>query len=94
MKYEMPTVTRDLLVENQLGLHLRAAAKIVHLTNQFKSSVTIHADGVSINAKSIMNIAMLAAGKGTQVQVELIGGDAEEAAEALERLFRERFGED
>ena len=90
----MAQIARELRVENRLGLHLRAAAKVVHVTNQFKSQVLIHSDGVVVNAKSIMNIAMLAAGKGTTVRVEVNGDDADDAIAAIETLFADRFGED
>lgn len=90
----MSTVTRELLVANRLGLHLRAAAKVVQLTSKFESTIFLQSESVRINAKSIMNIAMLAASVGSTVLLEAEGSDAKEAADALEKLFKNKFGEE
>lgn len=90
----MPKVTREIEVRNKLGLHLRAAASIVNLTNKFRSSIFLVYNGVRVNAKSIMNIAMLAAGIGTTLTAEADGDDAEEAVDALAVLFADKFGEE
>ena len=90
----MPDVTRELLVTNRLGLHLRAAARIVHVTNQFKSQVLIHSNGVVVNAKSIMGILILAAACGSEVIVKAKGPDAKEALDSIEDLIERRFDEE
>ena len=86
-------VTREVLVENELGIHLRAASEIVKVTARFKSRIHIVNDGLRVNAQSIMNIAMLVAGPGTILTIEARGKDAEAAAEALAQVFRDKFGE-
>jgi phosphocarrier protein HPr len=84
---------RDLLIENKLGLHARAAAQIVKTASVFGSKIVLSKDGVEVDGKSIMGIMMLAAAKGTTVLVHIEGDDEERAMDALERLFRDRFGE-
>ena len=84
---------KDLLIENKLGLHARAAAQIVKTTNGFSSRVMLTKDGVEVDGKSIMGIMMLAAAKGSTVQVQAEGADEEQAIDRLEQLFREKFGE-
>ncbi|MCK9172244.1 HPr family phosphocarrier protein [Desulfuromonas thiophila] len=79
---------------NRLGLHARAAAQFVQLASQFKAEVFVQKDDFEVNGKSIMGILMLAAPKGTRIQVRTEGPQADEALAALETLIRERFGED
>ena len=90
----MARIVRQFQVTNRLGLHLRAAAKIVQASNGFRASITMTNDGKPANAKSIMSIATLAAGQGRWVTVEVDGDDAEQAVAALEALFAGKFGED
>jgi phosphocarrier protein len=87
----MPEI--DIAVSNKLGLHARAAAKLTKLAGQFDSDIFIARDARRVNAKSIMGVMMLAAGKGTVVQVHAEGGDAEVALEAIKELFDDKFGE-
>lgn len=84
---------RTLEVQNALGLHARAASKLVQCTNKFKSEVTLEKDGTVVNGKSIMGVLMLAAGQGSQVTVRAEGGDSTEAMQAVEDLFRIGFHE-
>ena len=79
---------------NKLGMHARASAKFVTLAAQFKSDVTLGRNGQHANGKSIMGIMMLAAGKGSQVDLTVNGDDEHQAMEALCALIESRFGED
>ena len=81
-------------VVNRKGLHARASAKFVTLASQFKSDVTLGRNGQHANGKSIMGIMMLAAGKGTQVELMVDGDDEDQALAALIELIASRFGED
>ncbi|MGE5094100.1 MAG: HPr family phosphocarrier protein [Betaproteobacteria bacterium] len=85
--------SRTVKVVNKLGLHARASAKLTQLASSFKSAVWIARNGRRVNAKSIMGVMMLAAGLGSTVELETEGPDENEALDALERLFIERFGE-
>lgn len=87
------TETKELLIKNRLGLHARAAAMLVKLTNGFQSEVFIEKDGQRVNGKSIMGVMMLAAGKGATINVEVSGPDALPLLEELEQLVDNRFGE-
>jgi len=84
---------KDLLIENKLGLHARAAAQIVKTTSAYASKITLFKDGLEVDGKSIMGIMMLAAAKGSTVMVQTHGDDEELALSGLEQLFREKFGE-
>lgn len=86
--------TESLTIVNKLGLHARASAKFVTLAAQFKSDVTLARNGQQANGKSIMGIMMLAAGKGTQVELAVDGEDEDAALTALRDLVANRFGED
>nr|WP_206212274.1 HPr family phosphocarrier protein [Wenzhouxiangella sp. XN79A] len=79
---------------NRLGLHARAASRLVRTAAGFESAVWLERDGRRVNAKSIMGVLMLAAPLGSELTLECDGPDAEEAAEAIEALVRDRFGED
>lgn len=87
-------IERQLLVANRLGLHARATAKLVQLLSVYRCSATLSARGRDVNAKSIMGVMLLAAGKGTPVLLRVDGEDEEEAAEAVAGLFERRFDED
>lgn len=78
---------------NALGLHARAAAKLVQVANRFKSEVWLTCEGQKANAKSIMGVLMLAAGIGSQVQVTCKGDDAPACLQAIQALIADRFGE-
>ncbi|HNJ77452.1 MAG: HPr family phosphocarrier protein [Rhodocyclaceae bacterium] len=80
-------------IVNKLGLHARASAKLTQLAGSFKCEVWMEKGPRRINAKSIMGVMMLAAGKGSQVVVETDGGDEQEAMSALLALIADKFGE-
>ena len=84
---------RTLRIVNKLGLHARAAAKLIDLASGFESRIRILRDGREADAKSIMRVMMLAASKGTSIEVVAQGADAAEAVDAIERLVAGRFDE-
>ena len=86
-------VRRTMTVINKLGLHARAAAKLVELASGFESRIRIWRDGREADAKSIMKVMMLAASKGQRLEVVAQGDDAAQAVEAIERLVARRFDE-
>ncbi len=86
-------VRRDLTIINKLGLHARAAAKLVTLAAGFEADVRLRRDDREVDAKSIMGVMMLAAGKGTRLEVIASGPDAQVAVERLQQLVMDRFGE-
>jgi phosphocarrier protein HPr len=81
-------------IVNKLGLHARAAAKLTEVAGGFAADVWLSRNGRRVNAKSIMGVMMLAAGKGSRVLIEADGEDADAAVSALTRLIAERFGEE
>jgi phosphocarrier protein HPr len=83
------------IVENTLGLHARAAAKLVQLTSRFSSEIHLAREGFAqrIDCKSILGILMLAASKGTRLVISISGADEEEAGDAIRHLFATKFGE-
>ena len=81
-------------IVNKLGLHARAAAKLTEVAGAFAAEVWLSRNGRRVNAKSIMGVMMLAAGKGSRVLIEAEGEDADGAIAALTRLIAGRFGED
>lgn len=87
-------IEKQLEVVNKLGLHARAAAKLVNTASSFASDVWIEFNGQSVNAKSIMGLMMLAAAQGSTVDVRIEGEDAADADQAITELFADRFGED
>ncbi len=87
-------IERELLIENRLGLHARATAKLVQLLSGFQCDATLGAKGRQVNAKSIMGVMMLAAGQGTPVQLRVDGVDEAAAADAASALFARLFDED
>ncbi len=87
-------IEREVEIVNRLGLHARAAAKLVHVAGSFRSDVTLVQDGEEVDAKSILGILLLAAGKGTRIVVRCDGPDESEAAAAIEDLVADRFGEE
>jgi phosphocarrier protein len=80
-------------IVNKLGLHARASAKLTQTASAFASDIWLTRNGRRVNAKSIMGVMMLAAGKGARLTIEAEGEDAEAALAALARLVAERFGE-
>jgi len=83
----------EVTIVNKLGLHARASAKLTQMASGFASEVWLSRNGRRVNAKSIMGVMMLAAGKGASIVVEAEGADAEAALGALRRLIADRFGE-
>lgn len=81
-------------IKNKLGLHARAANLIVQVANRYKAQVTVEKDGMVANAKSIMSLLMLAAGKGSKILIRASGEDAREAVEEIAKLVEGRFGEE
>jgi phosphocarrier protein len=84
---------REIEIINKLGLHARAAANLTQLAARFASDVDVMRNGRKVNAKSIMGVMMLAAGKGSKITLEVAGPDEEQAMEALCALINDRFGE-
>jgi phosphocarrier protein len=84
---------REVEIVNKLGLHARAAAKLTQTAARFGCDVTIERNGRKVNAKSIMGVMMLAAGKGSKVQLTTDGADEGEAMDALAALIANYFGE-
>ena len=84
---------RDLPVVNKLGLHARAAVKLVQLLGSFQSNATLSGRGREVNAKSIMGVMLLAAAQGTTVRLRVEGPDEAEAADAAAALFARCFDE-
>ena len=85
---------KELKVANRLGLHARAAAKLVQLLSAFRSQATLTGRGREVNAKSIMGVLLLAAAPGATLLLRVEGEDEDEAAEACAALFDRRFDED
>ena len=81
-------------IVNELGLHARAAAKLVRIAGAFRSRVEVGKDGQSADAKSIMGVLLLCGEKGAQVTVRAWGADAPEAVGAIGTLIADRFGEE
>ena len=86
-------IRRTLTIVNKLGLHARAAAKLVELASRFGAGISIRREAREADAKSIMRVMMLAASKGTSIEVVARGDDAAEAVDAIERLVAGRFEE-
>lgn len=88
------TLTRHLKIVNEKGLHARAAAKLVEVAEGFDATAEVSQNGQSTGADSIMGLLMLAAAKGTTIDVQISGPDAEAMADAVEALVADKFGED
>ena len=84
---------RTLTIVNKLGLHARAAAKLVTLAAKFKSDIRAIKDGREVSGKSIMGVMMLAAAKGSRITFRAEGPDAEKALDAIEALIARKFDE-
>ena len=87
----MPRAEAEIV--NKLGLHARASAKLTQAATAFSSEVWLERSGRRVNAKSIMGVMMLAAGKGTSIIVDTEGADADAALQAILKLIADRFGE-
>ncbi|HYA47460.1 MAG TPA: HPr family phosphocarrier protein [Burkholderiales bacterium] len=87
----MPQIEAEIV--NKLGLHARASAKLTQVASGFAAEVWLSRNGRRVNAKSIMGVMMLAAGKGSRITLEAQGEDADAALAALAQLIAGRFGE-
>ena len=86
-------IRQELHIQNKLGLHARAAAKLVHVANRFKSTVKLRRDHQEVNGKSILGLLLLAAGPGTTLTLTCDGDDEQQAASAIAKLIDDRFDE-
>jgi phosphocarrier protein len=86
-------IKRRITISNKLGLHARASAKLTKLAASFRSEVFMSRNGRRVNAKSIMGVMMLAAGLGSEIEIETVGEDQERAMDALAGLIEDKFGE-
>ena len=84
---------RDITIINKLGLHARASAKLTQLASKFDSHIKMSRNGRQVDAKSIMGVMMLAAGKGATLLLEADGADEKECVDALTELINNKFGE-
>jgi phosphocarrier protein len=84
---------RPVTIVNKLGLHARAAAKLVTTASSFSSNIDLEKNGQRVNGKSIMGVMMLAASRGTELILYASGEDEAAAADSLEQLIADRFGE-
>ena len=85
---------REVTIVNKLGLHARAAARLVQTASAYGSEVLVSRNGQEVNGKSIMGVMMLAASKGSQITLKVDGEDEAQAMQALVELIEDRFGED
>jgi phosphocarrier protein len=88
------TASRRVEIVNERGLHARASAKFVKLASEFDAEVRVSRDGSTVDARSIMGLMMLAAGVGSEVEIEAEGPQADQAVEALTNLIANRFDEE
>lgn len=86
-------IRQSITIINKLGLHARAASKLVNCASQFESEVSIERSGNRVNAKSIMGVMMLAAAKGSTIAIEIDGEREQEAMDAIVALISDYFGE-
>lgn len=85
--------SKDIPIINKLGLHARAAAKLVHMAARFSSDIKLRKGTEEVDAKSILGILLLAAAKGTMITITATGSDEQEALDSIERLILGRFDE-
>ncbi len=86
--------TKSFTIKNTLGLHARAAASFVKVANRFQAEILVQKEGTEVNGKSIMGVLMLAASKGSNIEVTADGHDSVDAIEALGNLIEDKFGEE
>lgn len=86
-------IEKQLTIINKLGLHARATAKLIGVTNNFSATIELEKDGKAVNGKSIMSVMMLAATQGTDIIVRTDGEDESQAMESIEAIINDRFGE-
>jgi phosphocarrier protein HPr len=86
-------IERELVIQNRLGLHARAAARFVHLASRFRARIQLVKDGLQVDGKSILGLLTLAGCQGSSLQLRVEGEDEEDAARELAALVEGRFGE-
>ena len=86
-------IKSTITISNRLGLHARASAKLTKLAGSFKSEVHLSRNGRRVNAKSIMGVMMLAAGLGTEIEIETDGPDEQAAMDGIRNMITDKFGE-
>jgi len=87
-------IIKSFEIRNKLGLHARAAAKLVNVSNAYKADIFFERDGMEVNGKSLLSILNLACPKGSILSIKVEGLDAELAMEELRKLIEDKFGED
>ena len=87
------TITKNVYIRNELGLHARPAAFLAQEAAKFEARVTLAGDGMVVDAKSVLDLLSLAAGQGKTILLQAEGHDAEQAVLHLEQLFKDGFGE-
>ena len=87
-------ITKELTIQNRLGLHARPSAMFVKVCSRFKCDIWVEKDGEQVNGKSIMGLMMLAAGLGSKLRVTCDGPDAEKALHEIEAVIQRKFDED
>jgi len=87
-------IKREITIINELGIHARPAGMIANVSSRFVCDITLVKDGMEVNAKSIMGIMTLAAGRGSVIEVTARGKDETDAVKAIEELFARKFDED
>lgn len=93
LEQKISMLKQDVLIINKLGLHARASAKLTQLASQYPCEVWLSRNGKRINAKSIMGVMMLAAGKGSTINIETDGDREQEAMGSIVALINNYFGE-
>lgn len=93
MPADHDNVSQLFKIENELGLHARAAAQFVKIANRYQSEILVTKNKKEVNGKSIMGILMLAAAKGSNIEVSAKGTDAADAINELGQLIKNKFGE-
>jgi phosphocarrier protein HPr len=89
----LSVLKQEIEIINKLGLHARASAKLTQTAGQFQSDIFVSKAGKRVNAKSIMGVMMLAAGKGSKLELEASGADESDAMGAVVALINDKFGE-
>jgi len=84
---------KKIRITNELGIHARAAARIVELSGHYKSSLFLKKDDQEVDGSSILSILTLACPRGTDIQARIVGDDSKELMEKLDELFEQKFGE-
>lgn len=87
-------ISKDLTIINKLGLHARAAAKLVALASNYQSEIAIEREGKTINGKSIMGVMMLAASQNSVITITITGDDEDNAMNSIENLINNYFDEE